>query len=465
MTTQALIKILVVDDDPGQRSLLQSCCLQWGYGVECAGDGLQALAILQKHREISLVLSDINMPEMDGMKLLENIRKINLNMPVLLITGYADIRQAVAAMALGAVNYLEKPINLDELREYMARGFGQSQFQHQAQALLPGTMAASAHMKSIFEEIALVAPSLARVMISGESGSGKEVVANHLHAWSERRDQAFIKINCAALPENLLESELFGHEKGAFTGAIQRHEGCFERAHGGTLFLDEIGEMAADLQAKMLRVLQDGLITRLGGRDTLKVDVRVISATNRNLLDDMVNGTFREDLYYRLNVIEIALAPLRERKEDLIPLAQQFAKKFAQKDVRFSPAFEKMMLQYPWPGNVRELQNAMERAVLLSRGGILLPEHLPKRIFEAEAMPSGLEAQKLPIQASSPRPVSGHVGQELAMVEQDCILQKLQELHGNRSETAKALGISRRTLLYRIKSMEERGVNVPPSSF
>jgi two-component system, NtrC family, response regulator AtoC len=446
-------QILVVDDDAGQRSLLASCVQKVGLTVQCANNGQQALDILRQYTSIALVLSDINMPVMDGMALLKNMRSKGINIPVLLITGYADIRQAVEAMALGAVNYLEKPIDLDELRQYLLQTPGTSPLPINTQILLPGTVAESPQMKHIFDEVALVAPSTARVMITGESGSGKEIVADHLHAWSERSQQALIKINCAALPDNLLESELFGHEKGAFTGAVQRHEGCFERAHGGTLFLDEIGEMTPELQAKMLRVLQDGLVTRIGGRETLKVDVRVISATHRNLEDNMLQGTFREDLFYRLNVVELILAPLRERKADLVPLATQFAKKFSQKAVRFSPGFEKIIEHYPWPGNVRELQNAMERAVLLSRGGILMPEHLPKRIVDAQATPS-IQRE---VVAESPEALN----KNLATLEQEHILAQLAANNGNRSETARALGVSRRTLIYRIKDMEQRGILVP----
>lgn len=400
-----------------------------------------------------LMISDVKMPDMDGFELLKRVREKGIEVPVLFVTGYADIKDAVSAMQMGAIRYLEKPIDLHELRDILSEVLNKEALESSIN-YLEGTVVESPQMASLFEEVALVAPSTARVLITGESGVGKEVLAEHLHAWSERSAAPFIRINCAAIPENLLESELFGHEKGAFTGAERRHEGCFVRADGGTLFLDEIGEMALPLQAKILRVLQDGVVTPLGGSKSFKVDVRVISATNQELENRIEEKLFREDLFYRLNVVELFCPPLRDRSEDVIPMAKSMAKVFGKEARRFSPGFEKELLSYDWPGNVRELRNAMERAVLLSRGGILLPEHLPDRIRKGSTSGSGesgaAETQK--------------TGTALADRELDWILKALRENDGHRTAAAKALGISRRNLLYKIKKMESLGMDVPPPS-
>lgn len=440
-------RILIAEDDPGQRSLLEACVGSEGHEVGVCEDGKSALERL-RHESWDLVVSDVHMPGLSGLELLDAIVSEGLGIPAILVTGYADFRDAVSAMEKGAVNYLAKPIDLDELRALIGSGEAPKPLEAQ---LIEGAVVESPLMKAVMEEVQLVAPSMARVLITGPSGSGKEVVAEHLHHWSDRSDGPLVKINCAAIPENLLESELFGHEKGAFTGAVSQHKGCFERAHQGTLFLDEVGELALPLQAKLLRVLQDSTLTRLGGRETMEVDVRVVAATNRDLEQGMEEGDFREDLYYRLNVFEFELPPLCERSEDVLPLARRFAELFSKQAQRFSPGLERALLAYDWPGNVRELQNAMERAVLLSRGGVLMPEHLPRRALQAVEKPS-------PSELTQPE---GDGKVPLASVEQDWILKTLEKCEGNRTEAAKVLGISRRTLLYRLKKMKAEGVDIP----
>jgi DNA-binding NtrC family response regulator len=446
-----LSRALIVDDDPGQRSLLESAVSNAGVEVASAEGGRAALEMLDQG-PWDLVISDVKMPDMDGFELLKAIRQKGVEVPILFVTGYADIKDAVSAMQMGAIRYLEKPIDLHELKEVLDEVLEGEDSEEQALPLLEGTVVEAPAMKNLFEEVALIAPSAARVLITGESGVGKEVLAEHLHAWSDRSAGPLIRINCAAIPENLLESELFGHEKGAFTGAERKHEGCFLRANGGTLFLDEIGEMALSLQAKMLRVLQDGVVTPLGSSHSVKVDVRVISATNQELEKRIEEKSFREDLFYRLNVVELFCPPLRDRSEEVVHLAKTMAVAFAKETRRFSPGFEKELLAYSWPGNVRELRNAMERAVLLSRGGILLPEHLPDRILKAS--PSEGKAK---LSASE-----GSGAKALADRELDWILKALEEHGGQRTAAAKALGISRRNLLYKIKKMESLGMKIPP---
>jgi DNA-binding NtrC family response regulator len=356
------------------------------------------------------------------------------------------IRDAVGAMRDGALNYLEKPVDLDELCSMVNEAIGARDA-----AVPPATpgfqapadiVAESPAMRDVLRDAALVAPFDSRVLLTGESGTGKEVVAKLIHAWSPRQAHALLSINCAAIPENLLESELFGHDRGAFTGAVEARVGRFEEAHGGTLFLDEIGEMPPALQAKLLRVTQDGSFQRLGSNRVFQTDVRLIAASNRDLDAEVAKGRFREDLYYRLNVIEIRLPPLRERRADILPLANHFAQRYGGGRPRFSPAVATRLALYGWPGNVRELQNAMERAVLMARGGIILPEHLPRRLVEASgpALPE-------------PEAPAGR----LQEVEDMLILQALREHGYNRTETASALGISRRALIYKLRRLEEAG--------
>jgi DNA-binding NtrC family response regulator len=327
------------------------------------------------------------MPGMSGLETLRQARLEHASLPVLLVTAYADIREAVGAMRDGAVNYLPKPIDLDELLAIARQATGSvsdGPVRFNADRQLPAyVVAQSPLMKAVFHDVSLVAPSESRVLITGESGVGKEVLADVIHSWSSRAAGPLVKVNCAAIPETLLESELFGHEKGSFTGAVAQRIGRFEQANNGTIFLDEIADMAPPLQAKLLRVTQDGRFTRVGSNKELQTNARILAATNRVLEEQVQAGRFREDLFYRLNVVELNIPPLRERSEDILALAGAFVAEFSQGRARFSPAVSAGLIKYSWPGNVRELRNAMERAVLLCRGELVLPDHLPARVRAA----------------------------------------------------------------------------------
>ncbi len=452
MNTAPGKNILVADDDPGQRSLLESFLSSQGFSVTTAVSGNAALERLASARP-DMLISDVRMPGMTGLELLERVVAGYPGLPMLLVTAYADIRDAVGAMRGGAVDYLEKPIDLDELlasvRRALALAGGSPACAPESMQTPEHVVARSAAMLEVLREAALAAPSDTRLLITGESGTGKEVVADLLHRWSARAAGPFVKVNCAAIPEQLLESELFGHEKGAFTGALGRRVGRFEEADRGTLLLDEIGEMSPALQAKLLRVTQDGSFNRVGSNAEIQANVRIIAATNRDLEQEVEQGRFREDLFYRLNVMEIHVPPLRERKADIAPLARQFAAEFSKGKPRFSPGTIACMELYGWPGNVRELRNVIERAVLLARGDVILTEHLPKRMQQLQ---SGVET----VQAE---PTTGTYMDD---VERATILQVLRAHQFNRSETARALGISRRTLTYRLQAYRQQGYPVDP---
>lgn len=442
-------RILVVDDDYGQRSLLETFLQAKGYRTQSAASGEAALQLLSEET-FALMISDVRMPGMSGIETLRRARQKHLELPVLLVTAFADIRSAVMAMRDGAVNYLAKPIDLDELITSVRLALNPSDTaaapQSDEPALPAGVVTQSPLMRSVFRDAAVIAPSETRILITGESGVGKEIVADIVHAWSRRSAGPLVKVNCAAIPENLLESELFGHEKGAFTGAVQRRIGRFEEAKGGTIFLDEIGELPSPLQAKLLRIINDGTFRRIGSAHDLKTDARVLAATNRDLEAQIVAGKFREDLFYRLNVMEIHIPPLRERPEDILPLATHFIGQFSRQKPRFSATVAAGLTRYRWPGNVRELRNAMERAALLSRGEIVLPEHLPARILAATA------------EAGAP-PAEGDV-QRLEQIEREAILRALRKNNYNRTETAKELAISRRALTYKLQRMRAEGVAI-----
>ena len=371
--------ILIVDDDSPHRSMLRTVLRGWGYAVEEAEDGAAAVEQV-KARAFDAVLTDVRMARLDGIAALREIREWNPSIPVLIMTAWSSVQNAVDALRLGACDYLTKPLELDELKLALERALDHTRLaresqepgraQSEASSLLLGRSEA---MRELVEMVETVAPTEATVLVSGESGTGKELVARAIQAASTRRDKPFVTINCAALAENLLESELFGHEKGAFTGADRRREGRFVQAHGGTLFLDEIGEMPLSLQAKLLRVLQQGEVQRVGCDETIKVDVRVIAATNRVLADEVAAGRFREDLFYRLNVIGLEVPPLRARREDIPLLASTFLERHAaanRKTIKgFTPQAMDAMLRYGWPGNVRELEHVVERALIKSRSG------------------------------------------------------------------------------------------------
>ncbi len=444
-------RILIVDDDSGQRSLLDSFLKSQGFETVPVESGEHALKVL-RDQDISMMISDVRMPGMSGLETLRQARKEHAVLPVLLVTAYADIREAVGAMRDGAVNYLAKPIDLDELVATVQQATGLSKttpLKFSADKQLPAhVVAQSPLMQSVFHDASLIALSESRILITGESGVGKEVLADVIHAWSARASGPLVKVNCAAIPENLLESELFGHVKGAFTGAVAQRIGRFEIANGGTIFLDEIADMSPPLQAKLLRVTQEGCFNRVGSNTQLQTNARILAATNRKLDEEVKAGRFREDLFYRLNVVELNVPPLRERREDILPLATTFMAEFTNGKARFSSSVADCLGRYAWPGNVRELRNAMERAALLSLGELILPEHLPAKV-RALAEPSAT--------------VDLASAEALGDIERNAIVQALRKHDFNRTETAKALGISRRALIYKLQRFRELGYEVDPA--
>ena len=443
-------RILIVDDDAGQRSLFDSFLRSQGFATVPVASGEQALDTL-RDGEFSMMISDVRMPGISGLETLRRAREAHAVLPVLLVTAYADIREAVGAMRDGAVNYLGKPIDLDELLASVRQATGVAEsvpLRFYEDKPLPGhVVAASPLMQAVLRDASLVAASESRVLLTGESGVGKEVLADVIHAWSSRAGGPLVKVNCAAIPETLLESELFGHEKGAFTGAVAQRIGRFELATRGTIFLDEIADMSPQLQAKLLRITHDGRFQRIGSNDELQTNARIVAATNRNLEAEVKAGRFRDDLYYRLNVVELSIPPLRERPEDILPLASRFIAEFTQGKARFAAAVSEGLTRYPWPGNVRELRNAMERAGLLSRGELILPEHLPTRVRAV---------------AEGPAAAAPADAQRLEEIERQAIIQALRKHDFNRTETAKALGISRRALIYKVQRFRALGDAVDP---
>jgi two-component system response regulator HydG len=442
------LRILVVDDDPGQRSLLNSFLRSQGIETVLVDSGQQALETLRTGK-FSMMISDVRMPGISGLETLRLARKEHATLPVLLVTAFTDVRDAVAAMRDGAVNYLSKPIDLDELIASVRSAIGLSPaapVRYDEEKQLPDhVIARSPLMQAVFRDASLIAPSESRVFITGESGVGKEVLADVIHAWSARAAGPIIKVNCAAIPETLLESELFGHEKGAFTGAHAQRIGRFEEADNGTIFLDEIAEMSPALQAKMLHVTQGGRFQRIGSNREVNTNARILAASNRVLEAEVKAGRFREDLFYRLNVVELNIPPLRERREDILPLAARFIEEFAKGRARFSESVSACLENYTWPGNVRELRNCMERAALLSRSELILPEHLPTRV-RAAAGPS------------APRETGDR--ERLDEIERQAIMQALRQHGLNRTETARSLGISRRALIYKLQKWREMGYSV-----
>ncbi len=438
-----------MDDEASQRQLLSSLVETLGCQVVEAESGERALALIRENAP-ALVLLDVRLPGISGLQTLEEIRKLHQQLPVLLITAYADLRQAVAAMKTGADDYLAKPVDLDELRvviqDLLGLARGQDPLPRPELPELPeDVIFESLGMRRMLETVAMVAPSNVPILITGESGTGKELIAELIHRWSPRAEGPLVAANCASLPETLIESELFGHSKGAFTGASEARQGVFRAADGGSLFLDEIGEMPLALQPKLLRALETGQISPVGSDRTIEVDVRLIAATNRDLETEVAEGRFRDDLYYRINVVEVKQLPLRDRREDIPPLARRFASEFAGGPVRLSPQAMNCLLVAPWPGNVRELRNAIQRACLLCRGDVILPEHLPPKV-----------AQAVPPEATADSEPMGRLSQ----IERATILATLQECGGNRTQTAKKLGISRRALIYKLQAIESEA---PPS--
>ena len=438
--------VLIVDDDSVHRMILKKHLNDWGYQVNEADDGHVAVEAVRR-MPFDLIIMDICMLNVSGIEALGQIKAINPETPVIIMTAYASLETAVSALKKGAYDYLTKPLNFDELRIAIGRATEHNRLKKENRYLRnrldekfnrQNLIGQSYPMVKLLETVAQVAPTEANVLISGESGTGKELIANAIHFNSMRAETVFIKINCSALTETLLESELFGHEKGAFTGAERRREGKFLQAHGGSLFLDEVSEMSKAMQVKLLRVLQERELTRVGGAEVIKVDVRVIAASNKNLKEEVQNGNFREDLFYRLNVVSLNVPPLRERKEDIPILAQHFLELFAGRNKKtikaFTPRAMEKLLIYHWPGNIRELMNAVERSVVLSRTDYLDADDMTL-VMEKSHEVSGIAEQGEAIRNLS-----------LESMEKKNILAVLADCRGNKSETARRLGITRKTL-------------------
>ena len=447
--------ILVVDDDVAHRIMLKKLIGSWGYDVSEAEDGSIAIERVRE-RAFDLILMDIRMLNVSGIEALEQIKIINPAIPVIIMTAYASVETAVNALKKGAYDYLTKPLDFDELKITIARATEHTRLKKENEYLKgrlgerfdrQNIIGQGAAMVKLLDTVSQVASTEATILITGESGTGKEMIANAIHYNSQRVEAPFIKINCAALTETLLESELFGHEKGAFTGADRKREGKFRQAEGGSLFLDEVSEMSQAMQVKLLRVLQEREITRVGGAEVIKIDVRVIAASNKDLKKQIQSGRFREDLFYRLNVVNLFVPPLRERREDIPLLAQHFLNLFAEKNSKsikgFTPQAMEKLLKYAWPGNVRELMNAVERAVVLSRAEYLDADEL------ALMMANDAVAEKVN-QNSLPENLP------LEEVEKRTILEALDIAGGNKSEAARRLGITRKTLRKKLDKYGKR---------
>ena len=443
------LRILVVDDEATQRELIGGFLKKQGHGVLLAAGGAEALARVRE-TQVDLVLSDFKMPGMSGVDLLQGVKAVNPEIPFILMTAYGTVETAVQAMKDGAADYLTKPLDLEELLLRIGRVSEQMRLQTAVRDLqahlverhrLEGIIGESGRMQEVLALVKHVAPSDATVLFRGESGTGKELIARAIHFNSPRAKGPLVSLNCAALPEHLLESELFGHEKGAFTGALGQRQGRFELADGGSIFLDEIGDLSPALQVKLLRVLQERRFERLGGTRTVTVDVRIVAATHRDLEGAIKTGTFREDLYYRLNVVTIQIPPLRERREDIPPLLEHFLRTFAQKNKRevtgLTAAARDALMRYDYPGNVRELENIVERAVLLTRGKVIDLGDLPVALRPGERGPAGPETRHLP--------------DLLASIEQQAIRAALDRHGWVQTQAARELGISERVLRYKMR--------------
>ncbi|QIJ71276.1 sigma-54-dependent Fis family transcriptional regulator [Thermosulfuriphilus ammonigenes] len=447
--------LLIVDDDRSLRQFLDILFSKDGYQVFTAETGKEALKLMEK-QPVDVVLADIRMPEMDGLSLLKEIKGRWPQIPVIMITAFASMDTAVSAMREGAFDYVTKPFNLSELRETVARALKKAEKSREGEpkgeqiVQFEGMVAKSAAMRKIFSLLPKVAQAPSNVLITGESGTGKELIARAIHRLSPRKDRPFVVVNCGGIPANLLESELFGYSRGAFTGATREKKGLFAVAHGGTIFLDEIGELPPELQVKLLRVVQQKSFIPLGETQEIEVDVRIISATNRDLEKEVLAGNFREDLYYRLNVISIHVPPLRERREDIPVLVQYFLDKYARqmgKKVEGISAYAlKALEEYDFPGNIRELENIIERSVALETGSLILPESLVlSRSKRQEEGDNGQKDFRITL------PEKGLDLEELlAKIEMDLLKQALERTGGVKTEAAKLLGLNFRSFRYRL---------------
>jgi two-component system response regulator HydG len=459
-----MLRVLVVDDEPGARAAMKQLLQAQGYQVDPASDGAAALERIAELPP-DIVITDLDMPRMNGMKLIEELHRRDPDLPVIVATSAAELGSAVAAMRAGAADYITKPVDLDELILAIGRAIEHRDIRVENENLrrqareehgegIRGLLGSSRVMQKVYSLARRVAPSRATMLITGESGTGKGELARAIHSLSPRADKPFVTVHCASLAETLLESELFGYEKGAFTGAEKRRVGRFEQANGGTVFLDEIGEISAATQVKLLTVLQDRKFERVGGNESVTVDVRIITATNRDLAKDVEEGRFRADLYYRLNVVCVEMPPLRSRGEDILALADHFLRRFTLENHKqvdgFTDRARTKLRSYRWPGNVRELENAIERAVVLCEGDVIGEEDLPYG-----SAPPLLEGIEIP-------------GATMAELEKFAILKTLEAVGGSTVRAAEMLDISTRTIQYRLHEYgvaKQRGSATPePSS-
>ncbi len=441
--------LLIVDDEKSIRETLKIILSDMDYDVMTASDGFEAIDILNSNI-VDILITDLRMPKMDGIELMKNVLEIDPYIETIFISAYADIKSAVKVVKMGAFDYIEKSFSKDELIFAIERAMEHKMLKEENKNLkrrveyrydYEGVIGKSEKMQKVFDVVNRVANSRASVLLTGESGVGKEVIAKLIHMKSSRSGKSFVVINCGAIPENLIESELFGFEKGSFTGADHMQKGKFELAHGGTLFLDEIGELPLQAQVKFLRVLQEKQIYKIGSEKSMKVDVRIIAATNKNLSEEVKNGNFRDDLYYRLNVVNIEIPPLRERKDDIPALAElfmtQFSSEYNKKLKYFDPIAIDYLLEHEWKGNVRELRNVIERAVLIAHDEeeFLMAEHFPKEV-------TGLNYEDYPEE---------RIEKTLSDYEKMIIISMLNRFNGNKTKTANVLGIKRQTLYNKIK--------------
>src|SRR5438132_911875 len=446
--------LIVADNEVARRQLQQLLQSDLSLQVDATGDGQKALQDLSEHN-YSIVITDLRMPRLDGMELIKEVQQRRLPVTVIVTTGHGSIDEAVQAIRLGAYDFLTKPIDVDHLRLVVQRALRERTLQDEVACLreqlksrysFHNILSKNPHMHAVFELISNVAHTSTTVLIEGETGTGKEQVARAIHQASGSRTGPLIAVNCAALPETLLESELFGHEKGAFTSAVGQRHGRFEMAHGGTIFLDEVGDVPATMQAKLLRVLQERRFERVGGTESIEVDVRVIAATNRSLQRLVKRETFREDLYYRLNVVKIDLPPLRERLEDIPLLATHFTEKYARSGEvpkQISPRAMDALLNYHWPGNIRELENAIERACVTSRDNIIQLENLPPELVSPPV-------SKLPLHIDLDRPLPELLREAVLNIEQQYLRKALKKTRGNVGRCARICGLSRRSVTAKI---------------
>jgi two-component system, NtrC family, response regulator AtoC len=466
-------QILVVDDEPNLRRVLSAQLARDGYDVHTAEDGEQALQILQEHH-IDLVITDLKMPKLDGMELLRRALEVDPELPIVMITAHGTVDNAVEALKTGAFDYITKPFDQSEVRTIVkkalrTRDLSATEATRPAQAEAPtgaryGIIGKSPGILDLYAVLDRVADTPTTVLVSGESGTGKELVARALHENSARSGKPFIKVNCAAIPRDLMESELFGYERGAFTGAVGSKPGRFELATGGTLFLDEIGSIPVEMQVKLLRALQESEFERVGGIKTIRVDVRLVAATNSDLKKEIAAGSFRDDLYYRLNVVPIRLPPLRERAEDIPLLVRHFIDKFnarLKKTVEgVEQEAERLLASHPWPGNIRELENVIERAVLFCDKQRIAAEHLPPEVKNAEQLPRAAQSSSPSItDAAGTDGLKEQVKAAMSRLERELIMKALEQTRGNVTHAARMLKISRKGLQLKMKELglrEER---------